>query len=106
LGLGLENAPYRVVQRVEVRAGGGPDVLGPESGQGRHQPHLGPFRGVGRGPVLLEDVVAVQIVLAKPGDQMTLQKSNVGLCVDLEAGWDEDGRAGLAVGGGRFCRRR
>jgi len=36
-GHGLENAPYRVVQRVEVRAGGGPHVLGPESGQVRAQ---------------------------------------------------------------------
>ena len=97
-GLGLENAPYRVVQRVEVRAGGGPHVLGPESGQARRQPLLGPFRGVGRGPVLLEEVIAVWIVLAKPGDQMPLQKSNVDVGVDLEAGWDEDVRAGLAVG--------
>jgi len=60
-GLGLENAPYGVVQRVQVRAGGGPHRLGPESGQGRRQPLLGPFGRVGRSSVLLEDVVAIRI---------------------------------------------
>jgi len=54
---------------------------------------------VGRGSVLLEHVIAIWIVPAKPWDQMMLQKSNVDLCVDLEASWDEDGWAGLAVGG-------
>jgi len=47
--------------RVQVRAGGGPHRLGPESGQGRRQPLLGPFGRVGRSSVLLEDVVAIRI---------------------------------------------
>jgi len=46
----------------------------------------------------LEDVIAVRIIPAKPGDKMPLQKSNVDVGVDLEAGRDEDGRAGLAIG--------
>ncbi len=62
-------------------------------------PLLGPFRRVSQGPVLLEDVVAVRIGLAKPEDKVLLQEVDVDLCVDLEAARNENGWTLLAVGG-------
>ena len=87
----LYKHPHAGVQGIKIWRAGGPHILVPEGHKTVLHPLPGLLRSVGRGPVLLEDIVGVRRVVGlDPGLDRLFQDVNVHLSVELEALFNED----------------
>ena len=97
LDLCFEDAPDRVVQRIEVRRKRRPHLRSPVGSSVVAQKLLGRFCCVRRRRVLLENVIPIRIRSPKPGDNVWAQQALVDVSIVLFAGGDEDDRAFLPI---------